>query len=374
MALAFPTPTRYPRSVASPETLDETRWAQVTARDKAADGSFVYAVKTTGVYCRPSCPSRLAKRENVSFFAAPVEAETAGFRACRRCHPAAAQEPAASLMQAMAHYITAHAEESLPLARLADQAGMSPFHFQRAFKAALGISPREVQAAARMARFKAALRGGGEVLGAAFDAGYGSTSRVYEAVDGGLGMTPSAYRAGGAGEVITYTVRKTALGPLMMAATPRGVCFVQFGEDAAALLAQLEREFPKAALAPAGPAAQAPLDAWMDALAAHLAEASPRPDLPLDLIGTAFQIRVWRFLLSVKPGDVVSYSELAAGAGSPRAVRAAASACAANRIALLIPCHRALRADGSLGGYRWGLERKRALLDAERRERATASD
>jgi AraC family transcriptional regulator of adaptative response/methylated-DNA-[protein]-cysteine methyltransferase len=355
------------------ETLDETRWQQVTARDKAADGSFVYGVKTTGVFCRPSCPSRLARRGNVAFYAGPAEAEAAGFRACRRCHPAASQEPAASLMQAMARFITEHAEESLPLARLADQAGMSSSHFQRAFKAALGVSPREYQAAARMTRFKAGLRGGGEVLGAAFDAGYGSTSRVYEAVDGGLGMTPSAYRAGGAGEAITYAVCDTALGPLMMAATPRGVCFVQFGENSAALLAQLEREFPKAALSLAPPEAQGSLDAWMDALAAHLAEAGPRPDLPLDLIGTAFQIRVWRFLLSVKPGDVVSYSELAAGAGKPRAVRAAASACGANRIALLIPCHRALRADGNLGGYRWGLERKRALLDAERRERVAAA-
>ncbi len=353
-------------------TLDETRWQQVTARDKAADGTFVYAVKTTGVYCRPSCPSRPAKRANVRFFAAPAEAEAAGFRACRRCHPDAAQDPATSLMEAMAAYVTAHAEEGLPLAHLADQAGMSPSHFQRAFKAALGVSPREYQAAQRLARFKQGLRDGTSVLEAGFDAGFGSTSRIYEAVDGGLGMTPSAYRAGGAGETITHAVRETTLGMLMMAATPRGVCFVQFGTSAEALLTQLSAEFPKAALAPAAPAAQGPLDAWMAALAAHLEQGGPRPDLPLDMRGTAFQISVWRFLMSVKPGDVVSYSELAAATGKPRAVRAAASACGANRIALLIPCHRALRADGSLGGYRWGLDRKRALLDAERRERTSA--
>lgn len=370
MPMAIPAPTRYAAPVPDPKTLDETRWQQVTTRDRAADGQFVYAVKTTGVYCRPSCPSRLAKRANVQFFTAPAEAETAGFRPCRRCHPAAAQEPAASLMQAMATYITAHAEESLPLARLADQAGMSPTHFQRAFKAALGVSPRDYQAAQRLTRFKLALREGEGVLEAGLDAGYGSTSRFYEAADGSLGMTPSAYRAGGAGEVITHAVRETALGPLMMAATPRGVCFVQFGESPEALLEQLAAEFPKAHLVRAALAAAAPLDAWMAALAAHLETAAPRPDLPLDLRGTAFQISVWRFLMSVKPGEVVSYSELAAGAGKPRAIRAAASACAANRIALLIPCHRALRADGSLGGYRWGLERKRALLDAERRERA----
>lgn len=349
------------------DTLDETRWHDVTTRNRAADGTFVYAVKTTGVYCRPSCPSRQAKRANVAFYTAPAEAEAAGFRPCRRCHPAAVQEPATSLMQAMAAYITQHAEESLPLARLADQAGMSPAHFQRAFKAALGVSPRAYQAAQRLARFKAALREGEGVLEAGLDAGFGSTSRVYDMADGSLGMTPSAYRAGGAGEAITHAVRQTALGPLMMAATARGVCFVQFGTDEAALLAQLAAEFPKAHLLPASLAAAAPLDAWMAALAAHLEQAAPRPDLPLDLRGTAFQISVWRFLMSVRPGDVVSYSELAEGAGKPRAIRAAASACAANRIAVLIPCHRALRADGSLGGYRWGLERKRALLDAERR-------
>lgn len=352
------------------ETLDEIRWQQVTARDKAADGQFVYAVKTTGVYCRPSCPSRPAKRANVRFFAAPAEAEAAGFRACRRCHPAAAQEPSTSLMEAMAVYISKHAEESLSLAHLAGQAGMSPTHFQRAFKAAIGVSPRDYQAAQRLARFKRGLRQGEGVLEAGLDAGFGSTSRIYDMADGSLGMTPSAYRAGGAGEAITYAVRETALGPLMMAATPRGVCFVQFGESTAALQQQLAEEFPKAALVPAAPEAQDPLDAWMAALAAHLDQAAPRPDLPLDLRGTAFQIRVWRFLMSVKPGDVVSYSELAVGAEKPRAIRAAASACAANRIAVLIPCHRALRADGSLGGYRWGLDRKRALLDAERRLKA----
>ncbi len=370
MPMAICAPRRYAASVADPETLDEARWHHVTTRDKAADGTFVYAVKTTGIYCRPSCPSRQAKRENVSFHETPAAAEAAGFRPCRRCHPAAAQEPAASLMQAMAAYIGTHAQESLPLARLAEQAGMAPTHFQRSFKAAFGVSPREYQAAQRLTRFKQALREGTGVLEAGLDAGFSSTSRLYEAADGSLGMTPSAYRAGGAGEVITHACRETALGLLMMAATPRGVCFVQFGESGEALLAQLAAEFPKAHLVRAAIAAAAPLDAWMAALAAHLEHAAPRPDLPLDLRGTAFQISVWRFLMSVKPGDVVSYAELAAGAGKPRAIRAAASACAANRIALLIPCHRALRADGSLGGYRWGLERKRALLDAERRAKA----
>jgi AraC family transcriptional regulator of adaptative response/methylated-DNA-[protein]-cysteine methyltransferase len=347
---------------------DAARWASVQARDKEADGRFFYAVRTTGVFCRPSCAARPAKRENVSFHATAAEAEAAGYRPCRRCHPCAAarRDPQTSLMQDMAAYISAHAGEALPLARLAEQAGMSPFHFQRTFKSVLGVSAKEYQAAERLRAFKERLRAGGSVLGATFDAGYGSTSRVYERVTGGLGMTPSAYRDGGAGETIIHAVRDTALGQLMLAATDRGVCFAQFGDSVASLWQQLASEFPKARLAPAGPAAAGPLDAWMVALAEHLAGTGPRPDLPLDLRGTAFQIRVWRFLISVKPGDVVTYKELAAGVDAPRAVRAAGSACAANRIAVLVPCHRALRADGGLGGYRWGVERKRALLDAER--------
>ena len=281
------------------------------------------------------------------------------------------RHPQAEKMQALAAWITDHADEPLPLARLAEEAKVSPFHLQRTFKAVMGVSPKAYHAAARLKTFKARLREGEDVLSATFEAGYGSTSRVYDQVDGGLGMTPSTYRAGGAGETIVHAVRDTALGPLMMAATGRGVCFVQFGDSEGALLTALAAEFPKATLHPANEAAGAPLDTWMAALEGHLAGSGPRPDLPLDLPldlrGTAFQIRVWRFLLSVKPGAVVSYSEVAEGVGAPRAVRAAASACAANRIGVLIPCHRALRADGSLGGYRWGLERKRALLDAERR-------
>jgi AraC family transcriptional regulator of adaptative response/methylated-DNA-[protein]-cysteine methyltransferase len=347
---------------------EDPRWQALRSRDRAADGTFVYAVKTTGVFCRPSCPARPAKPANVRFFATGAEAEAEGYRACLRCRPLAAQgrDPMSGRVEALAAFIRAHADEPLPLARLSAKAGLSPFHLQRSFKAVLGVSPREYHAAERLKAFKAALREGDSVLGATFEAGYGSTSRVYEQVGGSLGMTPSAYRAGGAGETIVYAVRQTALGLLMMAATARGVCSVQFGDSADELVTQLRAEFPVAVLQPAGEAARMPLDAWMTALDDHLSHAAPRPDLPLDLRGTAFQVRVWRFLLSVKSGDVVSYSELAAGAGAPRAVRAAASACAANRLAVLIPCHRALRADGGLGGYRWGLERKRALLDAER--------
>jgi len=350
----------------------DPRYRKVRERDASADGAFVYAVMTTGVFCRPSCPSRPARPENIAFFDSGAQAMAAGYRACLRCRPLALEtaDPQIARMQDLAAFISAHADEPLPLKRLAARAGMSPFHLQRTFKAALGVSPKDFQAAERLKAFKSNLRQGESILEATFDAGYGSTSRIYEQIDGGLGMTPSAYRSGGAGETIVHAVRQTALGALMMAATDRGVCFVEFGASAEDLVRRLEREFPRATLQPAGKDADEPLDAWMAALDDHLASGRPKPDLPLDLRGTAFQIRVWRFLLSVKPGDVVSYSEIAEAIGAPKAVRAAASACAANRLAVLIPCHRALRADGSLGGYRWGLERKRALLDAERGQRA----
>ena len=281
----------------------------------------------------------------------------------------AAVSDVAARMRRVAEHITTHADESLPLAQLARLVGMSASHFQRTFAQVIGVSPKAYQSAQRLERFKRRLREGDAVLDATFDAGYGSTSRVYEQVDGGLGMTPSAYRSGGAGETITYAVRETGLGLLLMAATARGVCLVEFGDGEDALLARLRAEFPRATFEMAGERARAPLDAWMDALDSHLRSGAPRPDLPLDLRGTAFQVKVWRFLMHVKPGEVISYTELAAGIGHPRAVRAVGSACGANRIAVLIPCHRALRGDGSLGGYRWGLDRKRVLLDQERRAR-----
>lgn len=271
-------------------------------------------------------------------------------------------------MHRLAEFIEAHADEALPLSRLAREAHMSAHHLQRTFTAVLGVSPRQYQAARRLEQFKARLRDGEAVLAATYEAGYGSTSRVYEQVTGGLGMTPSAYRAGGAGESIVYAVRETAFGYLLMAATARGVCQVEFGDDGDALVARLHDHFPRATIEPAGESSREPLDAWMDALAAHVEQQAPCPALPLDVRGTAFQIKVWRFLMSVKPGRVVSYGELAEAIGHPQAVRAVGTACGANRIAVLIPCHRALRADGSLGGYRWGLERKRVLLEREKQE------
>ena len=228
------------------------------------------------------------------------------------------------------------------------------------------MSPKVYQDGVRLARLKAGLRGGAAVLDAIVGAGFSSTSRVYGAAARNLGMTPSAYRAGGGGETIAYACRPTALGLLMMAATDRGVCFAEFGMSEAALQRALAAEFPNATLARSAMAASPELEAWVRAFEAHLGGGAPRPDVPLDLRGTAFQIRVWRFLLGIREGEVLSYTEVAAGIGAPKAVRAAASACAANRIAVLVPCHRVLRGDGGLGGYRWGIERKRALLDRER--------
>lgn len=350
---------------------DEQRlWNAVVQRDGSFDGRFVYAVKRSGVYCRPSCPARTPRRENVRFYAHGAAAEADGYRACLRCRPGALEgrDPAAEKMTALARYIEAHADEALPLARLAEIAGLSSFQVQRAFTAVIGVSPKAFQTALRMKLLKASLKEGDGVAGAIFEAGFGSTSRAYERVDGHLGMAPAAYRAGGAGETIAWACRATGLGLLLMAATARGVCAVDFGDDEQTLVARLTAEFPRADIVPSDASASPQLDAWIDALGAHLSEGAPHPDIPVDLRGTAFQMKVWRFLLSIPRGSVVSYGEVAAGIGAPRAVRAAASACGANRVAVLVPCHRVLRGDGGIGGYRWGVERKRTLLEEERRK------
>lgn len=351
------------------ELSDDDKWAALVARDAGFDGRFIVGVLTTGVYCRPGCAARTPLRRNVRFFDDAAAARDAGLRACKRCRPDDTP-PAAEVarrLEALARHIDAHADETLPLAALARRAGLSAGHLQRRFTALFGVSPRDYQAARRLDRLKASLKAGDDVAGAIFEAGYGSTSRVYEQVDGRLGMTPSAYRAGGAGEAIGYTTLGSALGPLLMAATARGVCFVRFGESPEALVRELADEYPAATITPAPSSSE--LAAWLAALDDWLRRTGPRPELPLDLRGTAFQLKVWRFLMGTREGEVLSYGELAAGIGQPKAVRAAASACAANRIALLVPCHRVLRGDGSLGGYRWGKDRKRSLIDAERRAR-----
>jgi AraC family transcriptional regulator of adaptative response/methylated-DNA-[protein]-cysteine methyltransferase len=273
----------------------------------------------------------------------------------------------------LARYIAENAREPLPLAHLAERVHLSASRFQRVFKSIFGVSPKQFQQAARTEKFKALLKSGGDITTAIFAAGYGSTSRVYGKAMRNIGMTPKSYRAGGEGEVLTWACRDTLLGPLMMAATDRGVCFAQFGESSETLRQQLQNEFPRAELVGFENSAGHQLDQWIDALNAYLKNRQPRPELPLDLKGTAFQIRVWQFLLSLDDGDVVSYSELASAIENPKAVRAVASACAANRVAVLVPCHRILRSDGGLGGYRWGVDRKRSLLDMERSRVAPGS-
>jgi AraC family transcriptional regulator of adaptative response/methylated-DNA-[protein]-cysteine methyltransferase len=273
-------------------------------------------------------------------------------------------------MQTVARYIEAHAEEPLSLKKLSIRAHLSPAHFQRTFKNVVGVSPKAFHDAARLRRLKRALKAGKSVLESITEAGFQSTSRIYGHASRNLGMTPSAYRAGGEGEAIAYAYRETALGSLVMAATNRGVCFAQFGSSKAVLVEQLRGEFPRSSIVESSMADSPELDAWIHAVDVHLAGTAPLPELPLDLRGTAFQVRVWKFLLAVPEGEVVSYGEVAHGIGAPRSVRAAASACAANRIAVLVPCHRVLRGDGGLGGYRWGLDRKRTLIDTERAGRA----
>ena len=346
-------------------------WRAVTARDRRQDGRFVFGVATTGVFCRPSCPSRRARRTNVRFFASPAEAEQAGFRACKRCHPAdeAGDSRTAERVRKATDYIQAHAGERVTLKALADLVGLSPFHFQRLFKAAVGLTPSQYAEARRVDALKHRLRRDASVTEAVYAAGYGSSSRVYERSDARLGMTPATYRAGGRGLTISCASASTPLGRLMVGATDRGVCFVQFGASDAALLDTLAREFPDAEIQRLRKPYGRQFTAWMEAVLAHLKRMPDRRDVPLDVRATAFQVQVWRYLQAVPSGQVRSYAEVARELGRPAAARAVARACATTPVALLSPCHRVIRGDGGLGGYRWGLERKRTLLRNEKDSR-----
>ncbi|MET0232498.1 MAG: bifunctional DNA-binding transcriptional regulator/O6-methylguanine-DNA methyltransferase Ada [Rhodanobacteraceae bacterium] len=346
----------------------ETCWNAVVERDASKDGAFVYGVMTTGVYCRPSCASRRALRKNVRFYATTADAERDGLRACLRCTPnrdrsADARDPRIAKACAL---IAAHVDEPLVLKDLAAAVGMSAFHFQRTFKAIVGLTPKEFHEAERVRTLKAGLKSGRSVTDAIYDAGFGSSSRVYERADTRLGMTPLQYREGGRGLVISHASATTPLGLVMIAATDRGICFIQFGESETSLEKALTAEYPNAKHAPMPEAQKPAFDAWMHALAAYLEGSSASLDLPLDVRGTAFRMRVWRYLQTIPYGEVQSYSEVARGIGQPSAVRAVAQACASNTIALAIPCHRVIRGNGELGGYRWGLARKRTLIDRER--------
>jgi AraC family transcriptional regulator of adaptative response/methylated-DNA-[protein]-cysteine methyltransferase len=341
-----------------PEALDpDSAWAAVLRRDRALDGRFVTGVLTTGIYCRPSCAARHPKRENVRFFATGTEAAAAGLRACRRCRPDDVSRDSAAIEAALA--LIESAEEPPSLDQLAARAGYSPFHFHRLFKRATGVTPAAYARAKRARAMTETLAGNGRVTDAIYDSGYSGPGRFYADARDRLGMTPTRWRDGGRGETIGWATAQTSLGTMLVAATGRGICRLSFDEGEA----ELRARFPNAAIEPGG-AAMAELVARTVAAV----EAPERPhDLPLDVRGTAFQEAVWRELARIPPGESLSYAALAARAGRPRAVRAAGTACGSNQIAILIPCHRARRGDGSPGGYAYGLERKASLLKREGR-------
>jgi AraC family transcriptional regulator, regulatory protein of adaptative response / methylated-DNA-[protein]-cysteine methyltransferase len=353
--------TRADENVRSFSSYDE-RWDAVEQRDSAADGAFYYSVLTTGVYCRPSCGARLPRRENVRFHRTRDAAERAGFRPCKRCRPNEA--PLAERQAAVVAEACRAIEEAVEmpsLGALADAAGMSRFHFHRVFKAVTGVTPKAYGDAHRANRVREELAQGGSVTEAIYDAGFNSSGRFYAASAELLGMTPTEFRTGGHGASIRFAVGECSLGSILVAATERGVCAIQFGDDPDTLVRDLQDRFPKARLIGG--------DERFERLVAQVVGFIEAPaqglDLPLDVRGTAFQQRVWQALREIPRGSTASYAEIAARIGRPKAVRAVAQACASNGIALAIPCHRVVRADGALSGYRWGVERKRALLARE---------
>jgi AraC family transcriptional regulator, regulatory protein of adaptative response / methylated-DNA-[protein]-cysteine methyltransferase len=343
---------------------NDARWGAVVARDARRDGEFVFAVSTTGVYCRPSCAARRPRRENVQFFAAPEAAERAGYRACLRCRPKSVSgNRDADTVKAICRFIELHLDEPVTLGRLAKEFGQSPFQLQRRFKAVAGISPREYADACRLRTLKRSLQAGDSVTRAMYDAGYGSSSRLYERTASQLGMTPDKYRRGAVAAMIRYACTDSPLGRMLVAATDRGICSIQFARKDSELIEGLKREFPFAVRK----VDEGGLQAWVEVLLHHLRGEDLNSALPLDIRATSFQRRVWTYLQSIPFGATKSYSDVAKAIGRPRACRAVARACATNPVAVAIPCHRVVREDGSMGGYRWGIERKKALLALERR-------
>ena len=346
----------------SSETSTDPRWDAIIRRDAASDGGFWYSVATTGVYCRPSCAARTPRPENVAFHASCDAAEAAGFRACKRCQPRGESPKArmAGVIAELCRWIeTAETEPSLT--QLARRAGLSTYHLHRQFKAGTGVTPKGYAAAHRTRRVREGLESGETVTNALYDAGFGSNGRFYEASNGILGMKPKQFQDGGAGTNIRFAVGACRLGAILVAQSDKGICAISLGDDASALVRELQDRFPKAHLVGDDPA--------FDALVAHVVGFVEAPetgfDLPLDIRGTAFQQKVWQALRAIPAGKTLSYAELATAIGSPAAVRAVAGACAANTLAVAIPCHRIVRTDGSLSGYRWGVDRKQALLQAE---------
>lgn len=343
-------------------TIDADKaWAAVASRDRAADGTFVYAVTSTGVYCRPSCPSRQARRDRVRFFATPADAEAAGFRACLRCDPRRASRTAGeSRALDAAAIIESRFDEPLPLAALAAEVGLSPGYLQRVFTRLIGRSPRAYQAELRTEDLRRRLKAGEQVATASYAAGFGSSRGAYESATPRLGMPPGAYRRGGAGLTIRYAIVPSPLGLVLAGVTQAGVCAVMVDDSEAALTADLRAEFPNAALT-----ADPSVADIARQVVAYAAGTAALPDVQLDLQGTDFQRRVWRALSAIPRGATATYAEVARRIGEPTATRAVAGACASNHVAVLVPCHRVVRSDGGLGGYKWGVERKRRLIEGE---------
>jgi AraC family transcriptional regulator, regulatory protein of adaptative response / methylated-DNA-[protein]-cysteine methyltransferase len=343
---------------------DNRRWEAVLARDRRADDRFVYAVRSTGIFCRPSCPSRRPDRSRVEFFYSSADAARAGYRACKRCHPAddAGPDPWVDKIRRACVYL-ANVDGHPSLATLARRLGGSPYYVQRHFKRLVGVSPREFAAASRLRKVKQRLRGGLDVTTAVLDAGYGSSSRFYERAAAKLGMAPSRYRTGGAGLQIRYASVASPLGRLLVAATERGVCAITMGDEDRDLARALRAEYPSATVV----RDRTGLVKVTKQVLAHIAGRTPRLDLPLDVRATAFQWQVWNALAAIPRGETRTYAEVAAAVGRPRAARAVARACATNPVALAVPCHRVVPAIGGAGGYRWGKARKEALLTRERR-------
>lgn len=343
----------------------DVAWKAVLTRDRSADGTFVVAVRTTGIFCRPSCPSRRPNRHNVEFYLSTEEASAAGFRACKRCNPeGAVRTVGEKRVRDAARYIDKHPDETLSLDTLANRVKLSPFHLQREFRKIFSLTPRAYQAAVRVGRLKSRLKGGDSVSRATYDAGFGSSRGAYEAASKTLGMTPGAYRRGGAGQEIRFEGGNAPIGKILVGATSRGLCFVAIGDDAAALENDLTKAYPAARIIRAK-RGDAQMKAWVNAVVA-IALGRKAEALPLDIAGTAFQLKVWDALRRIPAGSTRSYSQIAAEVGVPGASRAVGSACARNPVSLVVPCHRVLRNDGGLGGYRWGLDRKEKILAAEK--------
>ncbi len=336
-------------------------WNAVENRDSAYDGVFVYAVKTTGIYCRPTCASRRAHRENVEFFASAVEAEGAGYRACRRCQPDEEKDAVRALIERVCRRLDDAGDHLPTLTELAAEFHVSPYHLQRTFKRIVGVSPRQYADSHRRERVKAELRADQTITQAVYEAGYGGSSAFYREAGAVLGMTPIRYREGGAAVNVRYTTALCSLGVLLVAAAERGVCAIRLGDSAGAVIDELRAEFPNAVLT----TDDADLAEWVAAVIAYVEGERTRLDLPLDIRATAFQRRVWEALRTVPYGEQITYRGLAEKIGEPTASRAVAGACAANPVALAIPCHRVVREGGALSGYRWGVDRKKALLERE---------